>query len=302
MPANAPTVVSGTPVSAATNTQTFTFTGRDLDGFADISNIYFLINTSTAITANNCHGYYNRASNALWLYNQAATGFLGPLTPGGAGTLDNGQCSISGAGSSVVSGPGTDLVMNLAMSKLGTYASAGQNIYLWVKDNEGHETGWVQTGTWGTVVSNTPTAYGNPINSATLSQNFFFTGRDLDGKEDVQNIYFLINGSATISANNCHGFYNRASNSIWLLNDAGTAFNGPLTPGSGGTLANSQCSISGPGSSVPKGGATDEIIDLYMTRLGAYAANVQNVYLWVKDNEGHETVGALTGTDPQVPV
>jgi len=263
--------------------------------------MYFLVNTSSAITANNCHGYYNRASNTLWLYNQAATGFLGPLTPGGAGTLDNGQCSISGAGSSVVSGPGTDLVLNLAMSKLGAYASAGQRVYLWVKDNEDRETGWVQTGTWGTVVSNTPIAYGDPTNSATLNQTFYFTGRDLDGKGDIQNIYFLINRTATISANNCHGYYNRASNSIWLWNDAGTAFLGPLTLGSAGTLANSQCSISGPGSSVPNAGSTDLMIILNMTRLGTYAITTQNVYVWVKDNEAHETGWVQTGTWGSIP-
>lgn len=61
---------------------------------------------------------------ALWpnfLYNDGLTGILGPLTPGGAGTLLNSQCAING-GASFVTAAGTDVVLNLSVTRQGSYA------------------------------------------------------------------------------------------------------------------------------------------------------------------------------------
>ena len=44
-----------------------------------------------AVPQNTCHGFYDGASNGIYLYNDALTALLGPLTPGTSGTLQNGQ-------------------------------------------------------------------------------------------------------------------------------------------------------------------------------------------------------------------
>ena len=43
--------------------QTFSVLVRDLDGSADIQRIYFLANSTNAVTANSCHGFYDQAAN-----------------------------------------------------------------------------------------------------------------------------------------------------------------------------------------------------------------------------------------------
>jgi uncharacterized membrane protein YqaE (UPF0057 family) len=291
-----PSVVSGSPTSTTAVSQTFTFVARDTAGYSDISRINFLINSSATTPANLCYGFYDRGSNAFYLYNDGGTATTGPLSPG-SGTLQNGQCSLAGSASGVVSTSGTDITLNIGLTMLGTYATSSHNVYLSVKDNEGDITGWIQTGTWSPAVSTSKPSVvsGSPTSTTSLSQTFSFVARDPAGYSDIYRIYFLINNSATIPANTCHGFYDRPSNTFYLYNDALTAAMGPLTPGSG-TLQNSQCALNGSTSSLVSVSGTDATLNIGLTMLGTYATSSHNVYLWVKDNEGDDTGWIQTGT------
>ncbi|MFN0100991.1 MAG: FG-GAP-like repeat-containing protein [Bryobacteraceae bacterium] len=286
----APTVVSGTPANPIASPQTFTFTMRDANGSANIDRVYFLLNTSPAIPVNSCHGYYERVTNRLYLYNDSLTGLQGPLAAGSSGTLQNSQCSVDGPTSSLVSGAGTDLTITIGMSRLGSYAGSTQNVYIWVVDAEANGSGWVQTSTWGTIVAQQPPtlAAATPAASTTATQTFALTARDTNGSADIQRVYFLVNTSPTIPAGSCHGFYDRASNTIYIYNDALTALVGPLTPGVAGTIQNSQCAISGAASTVSAAG-TDLALNLNITRQGSYATGSLNLYAWVTDNAGTGT-------------
>ena len=110
--------------------------------------MYFLVNGSATIPANSCHGFYDRASNGYYLYNDALTAVLGPLTLGAAGTLANSQCTLHGSTTTAGIGAGTDLTVTMGMSLTGTFGAAAKNVYVWVKDNENNDTGWVKTSTW----------------------------------------------------------------------------------------------------------------------------------------------------------
>jgi len=291
----APTVVSGTPAIATASPQTFAFTARDPNGFSDIANVYFLVNGSPTVAANTCHGLYNRATNALFLYNDTLTVALGPLTPGSAGSLANSQCVVNGIGSSVTMA-GTDVMLNLNLGSPGTFVNGGKNVYLFVTDNEAHATGWVQTGTWTLTAAQPPTVVsGTPAIATVSPQTFAFTARDPNGFSDIANVYFLVNTSPTILPNTCHGLYNRATNALFLYNDTLTLALGPLTPGTAGTLANSQCVINGIGSSVAASG-TDVVLNLNIASVGIFAHGAKNVYLLVTDNEAHVTGWVMTGT------
>jgi predicted lipoprotein with Yx(FWY)xxD motif len=288
-----PAVVSGTPSNATASPQTFVFTARDPDGFADIGYVYFLVNGNSIIPQNTCHGYYSRATNGIYLFNDSLTAAFGPLTPGGSGSLQNSQCIVYGSGSSVVAS-GTDLILTMTFGSQGNYVN-GKKVYLWVKDNEGHDTGWVQTGSWNLSVGQPPAVVsGTPSNATASPQTFVFTARDPDGFADIAYVYFLVNGNPTIPQNTCHGYYSRATNGLYLFNDALTAAYGPLTPGSSGVLQNSQCLVYGSGSSVVASG-TDLILTMTFGSQGNYV-NGKNVYLWVKDNEGHDTGWVQTGS------
>jgi hypothetical protein len=80
------------------------------------------------------------------LLNDAATGWLGPLTLGTAASLQNNQCTVN-ALSSAASGTGNNLTVNLNLSFRPAFAGA-KNVYLQTVDNGGMATGWQLRGTW----------------------------------------------------------------------------------------------------------------------------------------------------------
>ena len=70
--------------------------------------------------------------------------------------------------------------------------------------------------------------------------------------------------------------------SLYLYNDAGNSITGPLTPGGPGSLSNSQCTLSGPGSSASGAGNT-----LTLNLAESFTLNFQGVktiYGAVTDN------------------
>ena len=56
-------------------------------------------------------------------------------------------------------------------------------------------------------------------------------------------VWFTSNFNTASSANSCLLYYARAPNQLFLMNDAGTAWSSPATPGVAATLGNSSCSI-----------------------------------------------------------
>ena len=86
--AQTPPTGSGTPATTIAAQQTFRFIGNDANGFADISRIYFLVNTTSTMSANVCHGFYDRALNGFYLYNDSLSVLQGPLAGGGCQTVN----------------------------------------------------------------------------------------------------------------------------------------------------------------------------------------------------------------------
>jgi hypothetical protein len=95
------------------------------------------------------------------------------------------------------------------------------------------------------VVSVTP----NPASG--LSNTFALTYSDVAGASDLKLVEVVFN-SAVDAPNSCFVEYAPAANLLYLLNNAGTG-SSSITPGSG-TLSNSQCTITGNGTSVVKSG------------------------------------------------
>jgi len=292
----APTLAGVSPATATAASQTFAVIARDGNGFADVNKVYFLVNSDASIPANSCHGFYDRAGNGLYLYNDGLTAVAGPITPGAAGTLQNSQCGINAATSSV-SAAGSDVVLNLSVTRQGSYAPGNKTLYIWVKDNANNNTGWIAGSTW--AIPNptpaAPTLAGvSPATAATASETFAVTARDDNGYSDINKIYFLVNSDTSIPAYSCHGFYDRASDGIYLYNDTLTAVMGPILPGAAGSLQNGQCGINGAASSVTAVGS-DVVLNLNLTRQGAYASGNKTFYVWVKDNINNNT-GWIAGS------
>ena len=118
--------VSVTPSSGSGATQLFACQFSDEAGANDLTSVSVLF-SSSASTAGACSVTYDRAHNALALLTDAGQLPVGAITPG-SGTQQNSQCTLDGAGSSVVLS-GQTLTLNLALTFLPAF-SGTKNIYM----------------------------------------------------------------------------------------------------------------------------------------------------------------------------
>jgi hypothetical protein len=233
-----PQAVSVAPSSGTGNTQVFTFVVSDPAGYTAINSAQVLIGNSLA-TANTCYIFYSRATNLLYLANDAGNAWPAPVTVGQSGTLQNSQCSIDALSSSA-SGSGTNLTLNLNLTFSGSFAGS-RNVYMEAYDGVG-DSGWFQRGTW-TVPAGTPQAVSvAPSSGSGSAQVFTFTYSDPRGYTAIGSTQTLI-GSSLFASGSCYLFFNRYLNTVYLFNDAGTAWSSPVTLGQAGTLQNGQCAL-----------------------------------------------------------
>jgi len=143
-----PQAVSVTPSSGSgMGPQAFQFLYSDPDGYANLASLYGRFN-ATASDASACSFRYDRATNNIYLYNDAGTGWAGSGPLGSQ--LTNSQCTL-GAGSTTPSG--TNLTLNLTITFKTAFAGA-KNTYMQALDAASASSGWQTRGTW-TVVPTT---------------------------------------------------------------------------------------------------------------------------------------------------
>ena len=133
----------------------------------------------------------------------------------------------------------------------------------------------------------------NPSSGSGASQTFSFQFSDSAGASDLTAVSVLVNTSAA-TANACSVTYNRAANTLMLLTDTGAAPSGSIAPGSG-SQQNTQCTLSGAGSSATLAG---NILTLNLTLVfqPAFSGN-KTVYLQasnVSDSTGWQQGGTWT--------
>jgi hypothetical protein len=143
--ATPPSVLSVSPSSGSGNTQTFVFKYSDPNGFGYMHQVEQIVN-STVSYAGGCATTYVQPWNAIFLMNDAGSTWLGPVTPGSNATVQNSQCIVNAAQSSV-SGSGNALTFNLALTFNPSFAGS-KNIYGWAQDNANANSGWQQIGSW----------------------------------------------------------------------------------------------------------------------------------------------------------
>jgi hypothetical protein len=102
-----------------------------------------------------------------------------------------------------------------------------------------------------------------PSSATGLTQVLTTQVADPNGAQDIVTVRWQI-------GNACEIRYLRTSGTFQLLNDAGTAYTGSLTPGSGATIANSQCELQGSGTAVTSSDYT-LLITMRVNLLPAYS-------------------------------
>ncbi|MCW5978184.1 MAG: hypothetical protein KIT09_08905 [Bryobacteraceae bacterium] len=275
-----PAAVSVTPSAGAGLNQTFQLAYSDPDGFNDIAQAFVLFNTSTA-QANACYVRYVRSGNQLYLRDNAGTNWLGPITPGQSATLANAKCTLNANGSSAA-GNSQTLGLNVAISFKTAFAGA-KNIYMNVIDNANLTSNWQKRGTY-TVRNSVPAPVSVTASASQgKSQAFQFIYSDADGYQNIQSAWVLFNATTNL-ATGCYVQYRRDQNKLWLRNDAGTAWLGPVTPGATATLQNTRCSIAAASIS-SSGSGVNMALNVTIAFKPAFAGT-KNIYMKAQDVNG----------------
>ena len=288
--ATAPTADSAATSAAGNLAQTLTLKYSSVNGFGYLSNAHALFNSSLSGTGA-CWVFYNRPVNGFYLINDAGTSFLGPLTVGSAGTLTNSQCTLNGTGSSV-SGTGNTLTVILSVTFTASFG-AGQNIFIYAGDQAGNNSGWQAKGT--TAQSAPPTADTvTGMANGSAAQSLTLKYSSVNGYPYLSGLQALVNGALN-GTGACWVFYSKPADSFYLVNDAGTAFLGPLARGTGGTLVNTQCTLNGTGSTVT-GSANTLTMTLNLSIAGLHGA--ESIFMYASDagamNSGWQNRGTVT--------
>jgi hypothetical protein len=141
----APVAASVTPNTGGGRSQIFSFQFTDGNGASDIVRAQMLFAT-TQSGANSCLVYYDRGSNTVSLRNNANTGWVGPVTLGTAGTIENSQCIIN-TGSSGAGATGMTLTVNLDVNFKAAFAGS-KAVFGEVLDSVNVSSGYQPLGVW----------------------------------------------------------------------------------------------------------------------------------------------------------
>lgn len=125
------------------------------------------------------------------------------------------------------------------------------------------------------------------------SQLFTTTWYDSWGPGDFSYFYLNINLYGTYAGGGCLVAGQVNGSYLYLANDAGTAYMGPIQAGSG-TLSNSRCTLSGSGSSVSVNGTTGTMV-VNLTPTAAFVGT-QPLWLWESGNSGYSSPHEQKGT------
>jgi len=140
-----PSFSSVTPNSGTGSFQTFTFQYSDTAGYSNLVNGAVLFNANGLANAgNSCFIGWNANTFALVDDIGNEPGAWIPFR--GSGTLENNQCIVSAAGSSL-SGSGNTLTVTFAITFKPGFAGT-PTIYGDAFDSGGLETGWSVGGSW----------------------------------------------------------------------------------------------------------------------------------------------------------
>jgi phage baseplate assembly protein gpV len=240
--------------------------------------------------------YYARATNQLYFLNDAGTAWSSPVAPGAAVTLSNSQCSINVSAASVTVS-GTNLTLNLPVTFTAAYAGA-KNTYMYAAGSSA-DSGWQTLGSWTAPATSevASDASVTPNSGTGLQQTFALQYADSLGATDLTSVWVWFNAdfNSVSAANSCMVYYARATNQLYFLNDAGTAWSSPVAPGAAATLSNSQCSVNVAAASVTVSGTT-LTLNLPVTFMAAYAG-AKNTYMYAAGSSassGWQALGSWT--------
>ena len=254
---NAPTATAVSPATGTGASQTFTATYTDLNGGADIASAFLMV-ASAVNPAGTCFVHYDRASNSVRLMNDAGSTWSAWLAAG-TGSTSNSQCTVNSQGLTATVN-GNTLTVTYPISFLS--GAAGQrSVFALAIDAGGISSQWAQLGTWNAssqALQFPPLVSFSPLSGSGLSGTFTAVYRQPGGKSQHYLGYMLFLPSPNIvwftALGTCLIEYNRISNGMRLIDNAGTGWIGPpegvpvhpATP----PLSNNMCTVNVAGATI----------------------------------------------------
>ncbi len=277
-PPQVPAANSVSPSSGSGNTVTFTAQYSHPAGAGSLTVVALLVNTTASLNFA-CYVTYSPATNLITLANDDASTGGSSVSPGG-GILQNSQCTLNGAGSSVAVA-GTNLTLVVSVTFQSTFAGS-KTVYLYAADANTN-TGYLAKGTWTVTVSPPlPSADSvSPNASSGASQVFTFVFSDTQSALNLADLAVLFNTSVSFT-NACYIIYDRNAASITLLADDGVGA-GSKPVGSTTTLQNSQCAV---GVVSVSASGLSEILNVAVTFKGAFIG-LKNIYMLASEATGN---------------
>ncbi|MGJ5815540.1 beta strand repeat-containing protein [Paludibaculum fermentans] len=242
-----------TPASGSGSAVKFSVVFSDANGGEDITTAKVIVHTS-ATDANSCSIRVQRAAGTIELAADSGAAWSSGVA-GGAGALQNSQCQVKLANSSLaVSGSTFTVALDLVFQS--AFAGA-RNVYGMATDGSGGSGSWKQLGTWtvtGEAVNTAPVAASvSPSSGSGAAQVFTFNFTDANGAADVALMRVLINAQQTAVAG-CYFAWDRSAGTIWLADDSGAVWSASARVGTTESASNSQCKVNAAGSSIASSG------------------------------------------------
>ena len=136
-----------------------------------------------------------------------------------------------------------------------------------------------------------------PNSGSGAQQIFTGTVSDSSGYADLNRMQIVIMGQDPNQSlvKGCRAMYDLALNKFFVIDDPGTAWLGPISPGSADMLQNDQCILSGTGSSASGSGNTLTVT--VNIRFKAAYAGSKGLYLYARNrsiNTGFVSMGSWT--------
>jgi len=295
----APSVSWVDPSSGASSAGTVTHITTqwwDDDGPDDLVACMFLIGPSASSAVNAILLYYDPIGNLLWLGNDAGTGWLGGYAPGSDNVISNSRADLLCLSSQIFTfsfGYHVEWAI-----RFKTPAAGAQNTYLYARDSCGATDGWDLMGTWTVAPSAAPQVGAvSPNSGSSISGRLaYFTTSwtDANGWEDLDWCFFLVAPNTSSAANIVFLHYNPEDNTLWLVKDDASGWEGPGTPGTAGTLSNGKATLNCGLTTASRSGNTAEVT--WAISFKAAYVGTKNLYLYVKDHADLSEGNVLKGT------
>ena len=298
--ASGPEVISLSPTSGSGTSGTFTAVFRHPNGAPTPATQghylgYILFLPMPNVVSFNAQGTclieYNRISNGMRLINNAGNGWIGPPegVPVAASTapLSNNACTVNVAGSSAVLS-GTDMTVTVPVTFHAANVTTTMGTFIQANDVDDNWTDFRQFGNWS--VPGAPLKAGpnvlttTPTSGTGSSMVLNTTIRHSGGASQIGEVHIRFN-TGVVGGAPCHAVYFGPTNTLALINDAGTALVGPVALGN--PISTGRCNLAGGATRSISG--ENLVLNLSFTFSAANFAGAKNTYINAFDLYGAVT-------------